>query len=162
MEHRGENHQADRGEGGLSARPHTLSASPSLPVHAPAPQRDAPKRSYLEWDAGGSTPPVGSMLCLFLLLALLPSCATKHYGRLLPVTPAEAAQYTCREIGLEQAKVEAWRTQTDTARQFDLLSVVSFGRDLGIGNLIEAHQAEGAYTARRAALERLKRERGCP
>ncbi len=48
----------------------------------------------------------------------------KNYGRLQPLTGAERVAYTCRDIDLEIAKVQAFQQQIVEGAQFNVASVL--------------------------------------
>lgn len=88
-------------------------------------------------------------------------CATKRYGRVQPLTGAERAAYTCREIDLEIAKVQAFQQQVVEGAQFNVASVLGILGDYGIGNNMERSSAEASAARRLGQLNDLKAERGC-
>ena len=92
---------------------------------------------------------------------LLSGCATKHYGRLQPLTGAERVAYTCRDIDLEIAKVGAFQQQVIEGARFNMASVLGILGDYGIGNSMERHEAEASAAKRMADLNDLKAEKGC-
>lgn len=51
----------------------------------------------------------GRTITAFVGAALmLDACATKHYGRLKPLTRYESTAYSCRDIQIELAKVDVF------------------------------------------------------
>jgi|SRR4249919_754698 len=92
---------------------------------------------------------------------LLTGCATKRYGRLQPLTGAERVAYTCRDIDLEIAKVQAFQQQVVEGAQFNVASVLGILGDYGIGNSMERGAAEASAARRLGQLNDLKAERGC-
>lgn len=92
---------------------------------------------------------------------LVTGCATKRYGRLEPLTGAERAMYTCRDIDLEIAKVQAFETQVKEGAQFNIASVLGILGDFGIGNSMERGAAEASTARRLQDLNDLKMQRGC-
>jgi hypothetical protein len=103
---------------------------------------------------------------VFVIAVLFPAlvisgCATKNYGRMQPLTGAERATYTCREIDLEIAKVQAFQQQVIEGAQFNVASVLGILGDYGIGNNMERSSAEASAARRLGQLNDLKAERGC-
>lgn len=103
---------------------------------------------------------------VFVAAVILPAllaagCATKRYGRLQPLTGAERVAYTCREIDLEIAKVQAFQQQVIEGAQFNVASVLGILGDYGIGNSMERSSAEASAARRLGQLNDLKSERGC-
>lgn len=92
---------------------------------------------------------------------ILSGCATKRYGRMVPLTGAERAAYTCREIALEIAKVQAFQTQVAEGAQFNMASVLGILGDYGIGNSMERGAAEASARRRLQDLYDLSAQRGC-
>ena len=92
---------------------------------------------------------------------LLGGCATKNYGRLQPLTGAERVAYTCREVDLEIAKVQAFQQQVIEGAQFNTASVLGILGDYGIGNSMERSAAEASAARRLGQLNDLKAEKGC-
>lgn len=95
-----------------------------------------------------------------LVSGLLSACATQRYGRQTGLSPAEAQEFTCREIRLETAKaqeflhvVRAGRSNTNAAH------VLGFLGDFGIGNALEGDEAEASGEKRLVQLNELSRQR---
>ena len=91
----------------------------------------------------------------------LTGCATKQYARATPVSSYEGQQYTCRDIRLELAKVDAIDEQIKQQAKFSAMSVASFLGDFGIGNVAARHAAENSSAQRRAELNSLAASKGC-
>ena len=96
-----------------------------------------------------------------MVAASLAGCATKNYGRQGELTDFERQNLTCREIVLEQAKVQGYLTQIDKESEFDGRSVLSFLGDFGIGNLMEKNAAVKAANSRSAQLQNLSTAKNC-
>jgi hypothetical protein len=92
---------------------------------------------------------------------LISGCATKNYGRMQPLTGAERVAYTCRDIDLEIAKVQAFQQQVIEGAQFNMASVLGILGDYGIGNSMERSAADASAARRLGQLNDLKAERGC-
>lgn len=92
---------------------------------------------------------------------LLAGCATKRYGRLQPLTGAERVAYSCRDVDLEIAKVQAFQQQVVEGAQFNMASVLGILGDYGIGNNMERSAAEASAARRLGQLNDLKAEKGC-
>lgn len=88
-------------------------------------------------------------------------CATKRYGRVQPLTGAEAAAYTCREIDLEIAKVQSFQTQIAEGAEFNAASALGILGDWGIGNSMERSAAEKSAAQRLQQLRDLHAQKGC-
>lgn len=99
-------------------------------------------------------------LVAVLVASSVAGCATKRYGRLTEVSGVESNFYTCREIQLEKAKVEAFRLQVAQGAQIDWRSVAGFLGDYGIGNAMEKSDAERSATTRMNSLWRWKLKKG--
>jgi hypothetical protein len=93
---------------------------------------------------------------------LITGCATKNYGRLQPLSGVERAAYTCRDIDIEIAKVEAFQQQIVEGAQFNMASVLGILGDYGIGNSIERGAAERSAIVRLNELKGLRAQKGCP
>jgi hypothetical protein len=98
---------------------------------------------------------------IILPAVLVSGCATKNYGRMQPLTGAERVAYTCRDIDLEIAKVQAFQQQVIEGAQFNMASVLGILGDYGIGNNMERSAAEASAARRLSQLNDLKAERGC-
>jgi len=96
-------------------------------------------------------------------IASFAACATNHYGRQVPVIPAEKAAYDCPAIALEIAKCDAftqniWATWDDTkGRRF-----LGFLMDVGIGDRRERNDALESAEVRRTQLVELAHDKNCP
>lgn len=101
------------------------------------------------------------LLMLGISVASLAGCATKNYGRQGEVTDFERQNLTCREIVLEQAKVQGYLASVEKESEFDGRSVLSFLGDFGIGNLMEKNAAVKAANARSAQLQDLSTTKNC-
>ncbi len=100
-------------------------------------------------------------MTMALIVLSLSGCATKRYGRLTPLSGAEMTTYTCREIAIELAKVEAFEDSIKTGSQTNVASVAGFLGDFGIGNSMEKGSAEKSAVERRQQLRKLESEKGC-
>lgn len=93
--------------------------------------------------------------------SLLCSCATKNYGRQGTLTDFERQTMNCREIEIEQAKMQGFISRVDKESQFDSRSVLSFLGDFGIGNLMEKDSALKSANERTAQLRIAATQKGC-
>lgn len=100
-------------------------------------------------------------IALVATALMLSGCATKRYGRLTPVSGAESANYTCREIAIELSKVEAFEDAIKEGSKTNFASVAGFLGDWGIGNSMEKGAAERSAAARRQQLRQLDAQKGC-
>lgn len=91
----------------------------------------------------------------------LAGCATKNYGRQGELTDFEKSSMTCREIELEEAKVQGFLRHVEKESEFDARSVLSFLGDFGIGNLMEKDAAVKSANTRLASLQSLRAQRNC-
>src|SRR5258708_20966405 len=97
-----------------------------------------------------------------VIVALLTSgCATKHYGRLQPLSGVEQAAYDCRDIEIEISKVRSFQEQVSNGAHFNMASVLGILGDYGIGNAMEKGSAERSALGRMNQLQDLKVQRGC-
>jgi hypothetical protein len=99
-----------------------------------------------------------------LVLAIgvvLSGCATKHYGREGELTQFEKSTMNCREIALEQAKVDGFIQHVDDESAFSGRSILSFLGDFGIGNVLEESAARDSAKTRQTALWAMSEQRGC-
>ena len=101
------------------------------------------------------------IMCLVCVALLLGGCATKHYGRLAPLTVYEKSNFSCREIDIEIAKVQGFIDQVENESRFNEKSVLSFLGDFGIGNVMEKDAALDSARARLKDLQDLKVARRC-
>ncbi|HCF7091157.1 TPA: hypothetical protein NIJ18_003111 [Pseudomonas aeruginosa] len=88
-------------------------------------------------------------------------CSTKNYGRQPELTDFERQTMSCREIDLEQAKVQGFLTHVREESEFDGRSVLSFLGDFGIGNMMEKDAAVDSANQRLTQLAGTKMQRGC-
>jgi hypothetical protein len=94
---------------------------------------------------------------------LLTGCAVNHYGRELPVIPAERSAYDCPAIALEIAKCDAFTQGVyDTWHDTKGRRIFAGFVDLGIGDHREKSEALDSAEARRAELVSLGAAKGCP
>ncbi|TPQ27736.1 hypothetical protein C2U69_33860 [Cupriavidus pinatubonensis] len=102
-----------------------------------------------------------AMLVAGLFLLALQGCATKNYGRQGNLTDFEKQTMSCREIELEQAKVQGFIQHVNKESEFDGRSVLSFLGDFGIGNIMEKDSAMKSGNDRAYQLEVASYQRGC-
>lgn len=99
---------------------------------------------------------------LLLLAGLTVSgCSTKNYGRQPDLTDFESRTMSCREIDLEQAKVQGFLAHVQEESEFDGRSVLSFLGDFGIGNVMEKDAAIESANKRMGQLSSAKVQQGC-
>ncbi|MFG9286469.1 hypothetical protein ACEP1S_28160 [Pseudomonas aeruginosa] len=101
---------------------------------------------------------LGAVMLVSLSVA---GCSTKNYGRQPELTDFERQTMSCREIDLEQAKVQGFLTHVREESEFDGRSVLSFLGDFGIGNLMEKDAAVDSANQRLTQLAGAKMQRGC-
>ena len=92
---------------------------------------------------------------------MVSGCATKQYGRMQPLSSAEMTNYNCREIVLEQSKVDAFDEQIRDQAGFNGASALGVLGDFGIGNAMAKGGAEKSSIERRRQLQVLSSQRGC-
>jgi hypothetical protein len=98
---------------------------------------------------------------LIFALGLVGGCATKRYGRAVPLTTTESQNYTCRELEIEIAKVTGFQEQIRTGARIDWRSVAGWLGDYGLGNSLERSDAEKSANRRMNELLLLRQQRGC-
>jgi hypothetical protein len=96
-----------------------------------------------------------------LAVTVLAGCATKTYGRQGDLTSFEQSSMTCREIDLEEAKVQGFIQHVDDESSFSGRSVLSFMGDFGIGNTMEKSAALDSANKRLKALQAARQARNC-
>ncbi len=96
------------------------------------------------------------------LLSALSGCATQRYGREKPLSSAEKASLSCKEIELQKASTQEFlsdvrmqRADTGGAHVLGALG------DFGIGNVMEGDAAELSGEKRIKELRDLEAVRGC-
>ncbi|CAG9165283.1 hypothetical protein LMG23992_00414 [Cupriavidus laharis] len=102
-----------------------------------------------------------SILAIGFCVLAMQGCATKNYGRQGVVTDFERQTMSCREIQLEQAKVQGYIQAVDKESEFSGRSILSFLGDFGIGNVIEKNAAMESADSRAYQLRMLSYERRC-
>ncbi|NSX16011.1 hypothetical protein HTY52_18155 [Cupriavidus taiwanensis] len=84
----------------------------------------------------------------------------KNYGTQPPLTDFERQTLTCREIQIEQARVQGFRAQLDGKwARIDARDLLAF--DFGIGNHIAFSEAVDSADKRTQQLEAVAIEKGC-
>ena len=101
-----------------------------------------------------------TLVTAVLAAATLTGCATKNYGRQGDLTSFERVTLTCREIELEEARVNGFIQHVDDESSFSGRSVLSFLGDFGIGNVMEKSSALESAEKRLASLQ-AAREKTC-
>ena len=94
-------------------------------------------------------------------VAAITGCSTKNYGRQPELTSFERQTLSCREIDLEEAKVQGFLAHVREESEFDGRSVLSFLGDFGIGNLMERDAAVDSANKRLAQLSDAKSRQRC-
>ena len=100
------------------------------------------------------------VLCAVAALALS-ACATKRYPIATPLSSAEAALMTCRELAIEGERIETTRTQIASTAETDWRSVAGFLGDYGIGNAMAKSEAESALQVRSETIRTAQTNRRC-
>ena len=100
---------------------------------------------------------VGALMALIVTTG----CSTKNYGRQPDLTGFEKNTMSCREIDLEQAKVQGFIKRVNEESEFDGRSVLSFLGDFGIGNVMEKNSAMESATSRLAELNIARTAKSC-
>lgn len=96
------------------------------------------------------------LIAVAVFAVLASGCATKNYGRQGDVTDMERTTMTCRELDLEIAKVHGFIERVERESEFNLLSVLSFLGDGGIGNVLEKRAAMNSARDRLDVLNATK------
>lgn len=102
-----------------------------------------------------------SMIIVVAAMVVSTGCATKRYGRVQPLTGAEMQTYSCREIDLEIAKVQAFQQQIAEGGEFNAASALGILGDFGIGNSMERGSAEKSAAIRLGQLRDLRAQKSC-
>ncbi|GLC92346.1 hypothetical protein Tamer19_17540 [Cupriavidus sp. TA19] len=95
-------------------------------------------------------------------LALLAAqgCATKNYGTQSPLTDFERQTLTCREIQVEEAKVQGFRAKIEgQSVRLDARDFVPW--NFGIGNSLSYSEAVESADRRAQQLHAAAIEKGC-
>jgi hypothetical protein len=100
------------------------------------------------------------LLCAVAALALS-ACATKRYPIATPLSSSEASLMTCRELAIEEERIETTRTQIADTAQTDWRSVAGFLGDYGIGNAMARSEADAALQRRSATVRDAQTARRC-
>lgn len=99
-------------------------------------------------------------LALPLSMVVISGCATKNFGTQAPLTDFERQTLTCREIQLEQAKVQGFRAKIEgQSVRLDARDFVPW--NFGIGNHIAYSEAVDSADQRAQQLEAVAIEKGC-
>lgn len=96
-----------------------------------------------------------------LAIIVSSGCSTKNYGRQPELTSFEKQTMTCREIDLEQAKVQGFLQHISEESQFDGRSILSFLGDFGIGNTMEKDSAMDSANQRMLQLGNARMSQSC-
>lgn len=91
----------------------------------------------------------------------LAGCATKRYPIATPLSSSEAALMTCRELAIEEERIETTRTQITQTAETDWRSVAGFLGDYGIGNAMARSEAETALQQRAETIRAAQTSRRC-
>ena len=101
------------------------------------------------------------LFAVALAAVVLTGCATKRYPIATPLSSSEAALMTCRELAIEEERIQTTRTQiTDTA-ETDWRSVAGFLGDYGIGNAMARSEADNALQQRAETIRSAQTNRRC-
>jgi hypothetical protein len=100
-------------------------------------------------------------LVTILIFIALQGCATKQYGRQGQLTAYEKETMTCREIGLEMAKVRGFIDHVNKESEFSGRDVLAILGDFGIGNSMERSAAIESANNRLDSLRDLKSSKKC-
>ena len=96
-----------------------------------------------------------------LVILSIQGCATKIYGRQGTLTSYEKETLTCREIGLEAAKVRGFIDYINKESEFSGRDVLAILGDLGIGNNLEKSAALESANKRLEQLRDLSDAKKC-
>lgn len=101
-----------------------------------------------------------AFVAIGLCLVGLQGCATKNFGTQAPLTDFERQSLTCREIQIEQAKVQGFRAKIEgQSVRLDARDFVPW--NFGIGNHIAYSEAVDSADQRAQQLEAAAIEKGC-
>lgn len=102
-----------------------------------------------------------SMLVLTVAAVALGACATKRYPVATPLSSSEASLMTCRELAIEEERIETTRTQIADTAQTDWRSIAGFLGDYGIGNAMARSEADAALQRRSETIRTAQTSRRC-
>lgn len=95
-----------------------------------------------------------------LAVLAIQGCATKNFGTQSPLTDFERQTLTCREIELEQAKVQGFRAKIEgQSVRLDARDFVPW--NFGIGNHIAYTEAVESADQRAQQLQAAATAKGC-
>lgn len=100
------------------------------------------------------------LICAVAALALS-ACATKRYPIATPLSSSEAALMNCRELAIEEERIETTRTQIAQTAEVDWRSVAGFLGDYGIGNAMARSEADAALQLRAETIRTAQSNRRC-
>ncbi len=100
------------------------------------------------------------LICAVSALALS-ACATKRYPIATPLSSSEAALMNCRELAIEEERIETTRTQISQTAETDWRSVAGFLGDYGIGNAMARSEADSALQTRAETIRTAQANRRC-
>lgn len=100
-----------------------------------------------------------AILGMSIAAVALAGCSTKKYRRQPDPATFGKTSLSCREVDLEQAKVQVSIRDVYEESGFDGRSMLSFLGDFGIGNAMERHNALASATTRLAELSKLQSAR---
>jgi hypothetical protein len=92
---------------------------------------------------------------------MVTGCATKRYPVVTPLSGAEKAMYSCRELQLEMLKAEEVQLKITQTAETDWRSVAGFLGDYGIGNAMAKSEASRAVAERVSTIRAAQAEKGC-
>jgi hypothetical protein len=101
------------------------------------------------------------LILITVLVIPLSGCATKRYNRVAPLTAVESREYTCRDIRIERAKLQAAADQIRQESHINFMSVMGFLGDFGLGNINEKDTAERILYQRSQQLDQAEVARHC-
>jgi hypothetical protein len=101
-----------------------------------------------------------AIMCAIAALALS-ACATKRYPIATPLSSTEAALMNCRELAIEEERIETTRTQIADTAEVDWRSVAGFLGDYGIGNAMARSEADAALQRRAETIRTAQTNRRC-
>ncbi len=101
-------------------------------------------------------------LRLIIVAMMLVGCATKQYPQAPAVTTEETTAFDCKAVEQEIVKAHSVQSEISETGRFDVLTVLGFIGDFGLGNGLAKHSATKKADVRLNQLESLKTTKCLP